>query len=171
MSRGGVWSADGTQIAYRRQIGDENQIVTVRVGTSTAPNVVKRWPTGEPFRLPLAWSPDRRWILISFARTLSLLAPDGSSERQLFSTPGTTEFARPVFSRDGRALRRDRSAPGRPWRLFATDVTSGAERVMTTLDFPRSADNLSGLSLSPDGKRLYTSYADAPYDIWMLEGF
>ena len=174
MSRGGVWSADGTQIAYRRQIGDENQIVTVRVGTSTAPNVVKRWPTGEPFRLPLAWSPDGRWILISFAGTLSLLAPDGSSERQLFSTPGTTEFARPVFSRDGRellTLRRDRSAPGRPWRLFATDVASGAERVMTTLGFPRSADNLSGLSLSPDGKRLYTSYADAPYDIWMLEGF
>ena len=55
--------------------------------------------------------------------------------------------------------------------LFATDVASGAERVMTTLAFPRSADNLSGLSVRPDGKRLYTSYADAPYDIWMLEGF
>jgi serine/threonine protein kinase len=44
-------------------------------------------------------------------------------------------------------------------------------RVMTTVDFPRTADNVSGLSLSRDGKRLYTSYADAPLDIWMLEGF
>jgi Tol biopolymer transport system component len=174
MSRGGVWSPDGTRIAYRRQIGDEHQIVTVRVGTSTAPNVLKRWSVGEPLRLPLAWSPDGRWILIRQGPNLSLLAPDGSSERPLFSTSGSTEFARPIFSRDGREvliLRRDLSAPRRAWKLFATDVASGSERVMTTVDFPRTADNVSGLSLSPDGKRLYTSYADAPFDIWMLEGF
>ena len=105
---------------------------------------------------------------------MSLLASDGSSERRLFSTSGFTEFARFIFSHDGRdvlTLRRDTSASGVGWRLFATDVASGVERVMTTVDFPRTADNVSGLSLSPDGKRLYTSYADAPYDIWMLEGF
>jgi hypothetical protein len=79
-----------------------------------------------------------------------------------------------IFSRDGRAVlivNRDQSASGRPWRLFAVDVTSGAERVVTTVDFRRTADGVSGLSISRDGTRLYPSFADWPYDIWMLEGF
>ena len=42
---------------------------------------------------------------------------------------------------------------------------------MTTLDLPRTAENVSGLSLSPDGRRLYTSYSDVPWDIWLLDGF
>jgi hypothetical protein len=68
-------------------------------------------------------------------------------------------------------LRRDASAPGRPWRVFAVDVASGGERVVTTVDFPKTADDVAGFSLSPDGTRLYTSFADWPFDIWMLEGF
>ena len=56
-------------------------------------------------------------------------------------------------------------------KLYATDVASGAERVMTTVGLPKTAQNVAGLSSSPDGQRLYTSYLDAPYDIWMLEGF
>ena len=68
-------------------------------------------------------------------------------------------------------LRRDTSAPGRPLRLFAINVASGAERVMVTVDFPTTADDVAGLSISPDGTRLYTSFADWPFDIWMLEGF
>ena len=51
------------------------------------------------------------------------------------------------------------------------DVASGAERVVTTVDFPKTADDVAGLSISPDGTRLYTSIADWPFDIWMLEGF
>ena len=175
ISRGGSWSPDGTRIAYRRQVGDEHQIVTVRVGTSAAPSVVKRWPVGETLYLPQGWSPDGRWILVRREADVSLLASDGSSERPLFSTTGYTEFARLIFSRDGREvlmLRRDMSRAGHgAWKLFATDIASGAERVMTTVDLPRTAQNLAGLSFSPDGKRLYTSYADASFDIWMLEGF
>lgn len=44
-------------------------------------------------------------------------------------------------------------------------------KIKSALDLPRTAENVSGLSLSPDGKRLYTSYSDVPFDIWMLEGF
>jgi serine/threonine protein kinase len=48
---------------------------------------------------------------------------------------------------------------------------SGAQRVVMTADFPTNVDSVSGLSLSPDGRRLYTSIADRPSDLWMLEGF
>ena len=40
-----------------------------------------------------------------------------------------------------------------------------------TADFPTSVDSVSGLSLSLDGTRLYTSISERPFDIWMLEGF
>jgi Tol biopolymer transport system component len=176
-SRDGVWSPDGTHIGYRRQLGDEHQIVTVRVGTSAAPVVVKRWSVedeAERTRVPAAWSPDGRWMLTRRGPSVFLMAADGSSERPLSSAAAPIVRARPIFSRDGRdvlILRRDSSAPGRPLRLFAVDVASGRERVVVTVDFPITADDVAGLSLSPDGTRLYTSFADWPFDIWMLEGF
>ena len=60
---------------------------------------------------------------------------------------------------------------GRSWRLFALDIASGEERIVATVAFPATADDVAGLSLSRDGTRLYTSFADWPFDIWMLEGF
>lgn len=39
------------------------------------------------------------------------------------------------------------------------------------MNFPKTTDAVSGLTISADGKRLYTSFADWPFDIWMLEGF
>ena len=39
-------------------------------------------------------------------------------------------------------------------------------------EFTRAGEGLPyGLSLSPDGRRLYTSYSDVPWDIWLLDGF
>jgi Tol biopolymer transport system component/predicted Ser/Thr protein kinase len=176
-SRDGVWSPDGTQIAYRRRIGGEHQIVTVGVGTSAAPAVLKRWSVqdaADRARAPAAWSPDGRWILTRSGPSVFLMAADGSHERPLPAAIAPFGRARPIFSRDGREvlmLRRDASAPGRPLRLFAVNVASGAERVIVTVDFPKTADDVAGLSISPDGTRLYTSFADWPFDIWMLEGF
>ena len=102
------------------------------------------------------------------------MSADGTNERQLSQIGSPSWRARAIFSRDGRevlTLRRDASAPRRPWRLFALDVASGRERVVVTVDLPTTADDVAGLSISPDGTRMYTSFADWPFDIWMLEGF
>jgi Tol biopolymer transport system component len=176
-SRDGVWSPDGAQIVYRRRVGQEHQLATVRVGTSAAPVIIKRWPAEEDAaasRTPAAWSPDGRWILTRRGPSLFLMAADGSSERALPSVTAPFGRARPTFSRDGRELllfRRDAKAPRRPLRLFAVDIASGQERIVVTVDFPATADDIAGLTISPDGRRLYTSFADWPFDIWMLEGF
>lgn len=176
-SRDGVWSPDGTRIVYRRRIGGEHQIVALRVGTSAAPVVAKRWSAQDEAtstRVPVAWSPDGRWLLTRLGLNLFLMTPDGSQERQLSSAVMPFYRARAIFSRDGRevlTLRRDASAPGRPLTLIGVDIASGRERVLTTAPLPVSADDVAGLSLSPDGTRFYTSFADWPFDIWMLEGF
>lgn len=34
-----------------------------------------------------------------------------------------------------------------------------------------TAEDVAGLRISRDGARLYTSFNDWPFDIWMLEGF
>ena len=43
--------------------------------------------------------------------------------------------------------------------------------MIAPLDLPASNDNIAGFSLHPDGKRLLTSIAKWPFDIWMLEGW
>jgi len=45
------------------------------------------------------------------------------------------------------------------------------EASVVTLDLPPTAEDVAGLSISADGTRLYTSFADWPFDTWMLEGF
>jgi Tol biopolymer transport system component/tRNA A-37 threonylcarbamoyl transferase component Bud32 len=174
----GVWSPSGSEIAYMRSIDRESQLVIMRVGTSGAPVVLRRWKPedGDRARLPVAWAPDGRSIVTRNGGQLFVMAVDGSSERPL-TPPGevmVTGRAVAVFSADGRELkfiRRDPSTPGRLWRLFAIDVASGRQRVVATLHFPTTAGDHAGLSFSPDGRRLYTSISDWPLDIWMVEGF
>ena len=51
------------------------------------------------------------------------------------------------------------------------DVKTGAERLLTPIEFPASVGAIHGFSIHPDGKRFLTSIDKFPLDIWMLEGF
>ena len=78
------------------------------------------------------------------------------------------------FSRDGRSviqLERNSSGVGAPWRLWSTDVETGADRLLADVPVPETAGDVAGFSLHPDGTRFLTSIARWPFDIWMLEGF
>jgi hypothetical protein len=52
------------------------------------------------------------------------------------------------------------------------NVKTGAEKVVTAVDFPPSVFvGSQGFSIHPDGKRALVSITKSPSQIWMLEGF
>jgi hypothetical protein len=154
----------------------EAQIVKTRPGTRGEPIVLKRWPfaNATEARRPVAWSPDGRSILTAGQQAgLFLLSADGTTERRVSSRVGQ---GRPTFgfSRNGQTvlyLEQNTTGAGAPWRLWAIDVATGAERVITDVLLPPTAGDAAGFSLHPDGTRFLTSIANWPFDLWMLEGF
>jgi hypothetical protein len=78
------------------------------------------------------------------------------------------------FSKDGREVLTicpNTSGDGARWQLWAMDVATGRERLVTPVDLPDSTQVVVGFSLHPDGTRILTSATSAPADIWMLQGF
>jgi hypothetical protein len=63
------------------------------------------------------------------------------------------------------------SDPNREWQLYEVTVTTGAEKLLSSLDLPPGSAGLSGFSIHPDGKPALTSVAKFPFQIWLLEGF
>ncbi|HYM06954.1 MAG TPA: hypothetical protein VEU11_10375, partial [Terriglobales bacterium] len=66
---------------------------------------------------------------------------------------------------------RNTTGQGAQWQLYSIDVKTGADKMLAPLDLPAFANEISGFSLHPDGKRFLTSIAKWPYDIWTLEGW
>jgi len=69
------------------------------------------------------------------------------------------------------SIYRNTSGDGARWQLWAVDVATGRERLVTRIDVPDSTQQVNGFSLHPDGKRILISTVSNPADIWMLKGF
>ena len=174
-TRRGVWIRDG-QVLYERTFPDRTEVARVRPGSTTAPQILAAFPRGNARRRePLAASPDGNWIL---ARSLGgkpqmyLVASDFSRERPL---PSEHLNAGSIgFSNDGRevmSIDRNRTGDGARWQLWAIEVATGRERLVTRVDLPDATEGVNGFSLHPDGRRILTSAIGHPADIWMLKGF
>jgi hypothetical protein len=78
------------------------------------------------------------------------------------------------FSKDGNqvyGIFHNTAGAGPEWQLYEVNVKTGAEKLLSAVDFPPSAAMVAGFSIHPDGKRALTSIAKWPFQIWMLEGF
>jgi len=172
----GTWTRDG-QVIYERTIdGQRTEVARIRPGSTAAPEVLATYPLGDARRRqPLALSPDQNWILarsVGANPQVFLVAPDFSRERALPSQ--RLNFAAIAFSRDGRevlSIYRNTSGDGAHWQLWAVDVGTGRERLVTGVDLPDATQQVMGFSLHPDGKRILTAAISNPADIWMLKGF
>ena len=172
----GIWTRDGHVIYTRTFAGQRAEVARIRPGSAAPPEILAQYPSGDPRRrTPIAMSPDGKGILAAAVgpkRQLFLVAPDFSRERALPSE--RLESGSAGFSKDGRevmSIGRSTRAEGAVWQLWAVDIATGRERLVTGIDLPDATSLVRGFSLHPDGTRFLTSTYSSPADIWMLSGF
>jgi len=167
--RGVAWSPDGQWVSYLRGNAGQFRLAKIWAVPGASPIILaelkKRWL----FKVT-QWSPAGGWILYPGEVGLDLISPDGKSTRKLTAH----EFKAYNFSKDGRrvyGILRNATGGSAEWQLYAVDVKTGAERLLSAIDFPPSTAGVAGFSIHPDGKRALTSIAKWTFQIWMLEGF
>jgi eukaryotic-like serine/threonine-protein kinase len=168
-----AWSPDGQWITFLRTEGGRQKLFKIKPAAGATPLLLENaLPVAAPhanYRM-IQWSPAGDGIAYQSAEGMSLISPDGKAVRKLTSL-SLLAFA---FSKDGAQIYgivRNTTGQGGQWQLYSIDVKSGAEKMLAPLELPAYANEISGFSLHPDGKRFLTSIAKWPYDIWMLEGF
>ena len=162
--RGAAWSPDGQWISYRRQNKDQSKLAKIRALPGAGPVILADAERAGGTQ----WSPRGDWILYT-ADGLDLISPDGKARRKLSSR----NFLAYGFSKNGSQVYGivRTSGQGAEWQLYVVNVETGAEKLLSAVDFPPSTATLSGFGIHPDGKRALTSIAKWPFQIWMLEGF
>jgi roadblock/LC7 domain-containing protein len=169
---GASWSPDGQWVVYFRGRAGKEQLAKIRTGSAAAPVILADLSQAEApnaYNGP-QWSPAGDWIVYPSRDILSLISPDGKTNRKLT----TRKLQVYGFSKDGSQLFgifRNTTGDGAQWQLYSVDVRTGADKFLAPVDLPASTDSMAGFSLHPDGKRFLTSIAKWPFDIWMLEGW
>ena len=165
---GEAWSPDGQWICYLRREGSATKLAKIRATPGAAPVILADAEVWS--RLLPQWSPMGDWILYPATGGLDLISPDGKSKRTLT----IRRFPACNFSKDGSqvyGIFHNTTGEGAEWQLYAVNVKTGAEKLLTPVDFPPATGMLAGFSIHPDGKRALTSIAKVSDQIWMLEGF
>ncbi len=168
---GGVWSRDGSRLAYRRSPGPELRVVNADgSGDVAVPGAVPGGFGG------IAWSPDGRRIAFEgmrgSTRTIYVVNIDGSGLRDIDLTlPGaeTRASGEPTWSPDGRRIafsrREFRSLGDVDERIWVATLSTNDARPITTGD--EAADFRP--SWSPDGSQIaFLRFVDDKSDVFVV---
>jgi TolB protein len=160
------WSPDGTRIAFRREVGPDGAIYSVRPNGSGLTRISPACPPACAENYAPAFSPDGQTVAyarqVDKQRTIVLVARDGGDEQVLVSTGSRAELLNPQFSPDGARLafvqrNLGRTAPKNGFAIFVVNLDgTGLSRV--TPWRLRAGDKADW---SPDGTSiLFRSNAD-----------
>jgi len=161
--RSPTWSPDGAWIAYLQNIEGSWALVKARSGGGGRPVVLRQ---GCLPSHPKWQHKNGRWIACITPDGLTLVSDDGKDARPL----GKADWPIYGWSADGTFLYGIKQVDSLHRTVASLNIETRAEKVIAPLQLPAIAD-LSGYSLSPDGKSFVTSASHPTGDIWMLEGF
>ena len=126
------WSPDGQWICYLRQVGSKSQLLKIRPD-SDAPAVVLAPAAG--LHPQTNWSATGEWIAFSGPEGLTLISPDGKTNKVL-SSQIPYVFG---FSKDGSliyAIERNPGGTGPEWDLLSIDIKTGGKHLIGSVDLP-----------------------------------
>jgi len=161
---GPSWSPDGNWVSYFRLQADKWEIAKAPVGGGKAVRLMQA-----DFSYATVWSPSGEWIGFNNGEGLQLISPDGKSHKVLDKSESGAGWLRFGFSRDGSTVYLLRRG-ARSWEIVSFDVGTAAQKKVTELAFPLTAD-LQGFSMHPSGKVFATSIGTTRHDIWLMEDF
>jgi serine/threonine protein kinase len=161
--RSPTWSADAAWIAYLQNIEGSWALVKARSGGNSRPVVLRQGC------LPSQPKWDRktgRWIACVTPEGLTIISDDGKESRALSQDRWLTYG----WSDDGKLLYGIKQLDNAHRVVTSINVETKAERIIGQLALSTAAE-ISGYSLSPDGKSFATSASHPTGDVWILEGF
>ena len=159
-----VWVSNGAAILFRPAGSPE--ILRYRLGSSNPPELVFGGGC-DP-----AVSPDGKWVLCpnSQAGTMAIVSLETKESRVLTTEPMVTG----TFSRDGASIYAVRRLEDRQ-ELVQVDLATSRVHKLSTLpadfDIRGTQGGPTRMTLSPDGKSVFTTVRRNEGDIWLLEGF
>ncbi len=130
--RGPAWSADGTRIAFFRDVGDFNREIYVMNADGSGET---RLTANAARDEDPAWSPDGSKIAFWSDRDgdeeVFVMSADGSNQRRIDTGAGDAESA--AWSPDGRHLAYQSNRSG-AWQIYTMHVDGSDQRPLAVLD-------------------------------------
>jgi Tol biopolymer transport system component/DNA-binding winged helix-turn-helix (wHTH) protein len=143
------WSSDGRHLAFARVTDRDSGIYRVR-STGGAETLLAPANFLSEDLMQLSWSPDDQLLAYSAIdsvgrNVLYLLTLDGLQSSPLEPPPSCGDAAQPAFSPDGRQLAYLCTSSLAVYRVYVTDLPSGAPRMLASLQgYPKGLAWTSG---------------------------
>jgi Tol biopolymer transport system component/predicted Ser/Thr protein kinase len=144
---GGVWSADGQQLAFLRTTAGGTAL-TIASADGSHGRAVLGSDSSYPFLREPAWAPDGRDLAIvrgtgGIAGEIWLVPASGGAPRRPFSDPPDVFSDSPVFTADGRSLIHS-SNRGGATNLWSSPAVGGPPVRLTTGPGPDTGPTVAG---------------------------